>query len=303
MPYESIPSPFNRAAAGIFRECAALLREQSANPFRANAYVRAAQTLESMHTDARDILGTEGIDGLMRLPFIGRGLASSIEEIARTGHLAQLQRLRGASEPEALFQRVPGIGPALARAIHDGLNVDSLEALKLAAHNGRLASIPQIGTRRAAAIRANLAALLGRPPGSRWTNRAAPPAEMLLDVDREYLRRASAGDLPVIAPRRFNPSGEAWLPILHTERDGWHFTGLFSNTARAHELGKTRDWVVLYFYDGDHQEGQQTVVTETHGPMKGRRVVRGREAECANLVYRHGAFQPPAVERANRARS
>ncbi len=36
---------------------------------------------------------------------------------------------------------------------------------------------------------------------------------------------------------------------------------LYSNTARAHELGKSRDWTVLYFYDGHHEEGQCTVVT------------------------------------------
>jgi DNA polymerase (family X) len=281
-----IAPSFNRAAAGMLRDCAALLRQQNANPFRANAYLRAAQTLEALRTDAREILHDEGIDGLMRLPHIGRGLASAIEEIARTGRLSRLQRLRGATDPEALFRSVPGIGPALARAIHDGLDVDSLEALELAAHDGRLASIPQIGPRRAAAIRANLAALLGRPIRGGWTSRVAPPVDMLLDVDREYRRKATAGELPTMAPRRFNPSGEAWLPILHTEREGWHFTVLFSNTARAHELGKTRDWVVLYFDHGDHQEGQQTVVTETHGPMQGRRVVRGREAECADLTAR-----------------
>jgi hypothetical protein len=41
-----------------------------------------------------------------------------------------------------------------------------------------------------------------------------------------------------------------------------------------------QDWVVIYFYDHDHAEGQHTVVTETRGPLAGRRVVRGREAEC-----------------------
>jgi hypothetical protein len=104
---------------------------------------------------------------------------------------------------------------------------------------------------------------------------------VLLDVDTEYLQRAAAGSLPTIAPRRFNPRSEAWLPIMHTTRDGWHFTALYSNTARAHELGRTHDWVVIYFYDDQHREGQQTVVTETRGPLEGRRVVRGREAECA----------------------
>jgi hypothetical protein len=72
------------------------------------------------------------------------------------------------------------------------------------------------------------------------------------------------------------------LPILHTDRAGWHFTAVYSNTARAHELGKTHDWVVVYFYDSDQREGRQTIVTETRGALEGRRVVRGREAECAD---------------------
>jgi putative hydrolase len=45
-------------------------------------------------------------------------------------------------------------------------------------------------------------------------------------------------------------------------------------------VGRTRDWVVLYFYDEHHREGQHTVVTETRGPLIGNRVVRGREPEC-----------------------
>ena len=44
-----------------------------------------------------------------------------------------------------------------------------------------------------------------------------------------------------IAPRRFNPEGNSWLPIMHTEMQGWRFTALYSNTARAHDLGKTGD--------------------------------------------------------------
>jgi hypothetical protein len=81
-------------------------------------------------------------------------------------------------------------------------------------------------------------------------------------------------------PRRFNPRGESWLPVLHTERDGWSFTALYSNTARAHELGRTRDWVVIY-WERDGQEDQCTVVTEYAGALAGQRVVRGWEHECA----------------------
>jgi hypothetical protein len=99
-------------------------------------------------------------------------------------------------------------------------------------------------------------------------------------VDRQYRHDAAAGKLPLIAPRRFNPKHEAWLPVLHTDRGPWHFTALFSNTAKAHELGRTGDWVVLYFHGDDHRETQRTVVTETHGPLTGRRVIRGHEADC-----------------------
>jgi DNA polymerase (family 10) len=110
---------------------------------------------------------------------------------------------------------------------------------------------------------------------------ADPPVSELLDVDREYRRGARRGTLPVIAPRKFNPKREAWLPVLHTVRDGRSYTALFSNTERAHRLGRTRDWVVLYYHDGDGRERRCTVVTEFREPLRGKRVVRGRELECA----------------------
>jgi hypothetical protein len=47
-------------------------------------------------------------------------------------------------------------------------------------------------------------------------------------------------------------------------------------------MGQTHDWVVIYFDDG-FSKGQRTVVTETRGDLRGRRVVRGRESECRAL--------------------
>ena len=101
----------------------------------------------------------------------------------------------------------------------------------------------------------------------------------LLSIDNEYCKKADAGELRKIAPKRFNPEGKAWLPILNTEKNGWDFTALYSNTALAHDLDKTHDWVVIY-YERDCKEGQDTVVTETKGLLEGKRVVRGREKEC-----------------------
>jgi putative hydrolase len=77
----------------------------------------------------------------------------------------------------------------------------------------------------------------------------------ILDVDRQYREEAVRDSLPKIAPRRFNPSHEAWLPVLHTVRGDRHYTALFSNTAHAHERGRTHDWLVLYF-DGPGGSGR-----------------------------------------------
>lgn len=66
----------------------------------------------------------------------------------------------------------------------------------------------------------------------------------------------------------------------HTRRDHWEFTTLYSNTARADELGRMKDSVVMYFHAPGQPEAQRTVVTEKRGPLSGKWVVRGREAEC-----------------------
>jgi putative hydrolase len=117
-------------------------------------------------------------------------------------------------------------------------------------------------------------------------------------VDREYRERAEAGVLKTITPRRFNPEGLAWLPIMHTERQGWDFTAMYSNTARAHELDRTRDWVVIY-YQRDGEEEQCTIVTEYQGALRGERVVRGRERECEALYLTQRTCQGEAANDAN----
>ena len=189
-----------------------------------------------------------------------------------------LDRLRGDHDPIALLTSVPGIGKALAWKLHDDLGLESLEGLENAAHDGRLENIAGLGAKRMAGIRDSVAHRLGRV--RRHTPTAAPTVESaessvteLLDVDAEYRREAAADALKRIAPRRFNPTGEAWLPVLHTTRGQRHYTALFSNTARAHELHKTHDWVVLY-YDGHDGEQQCTVITSEFGRLKGLRIVR-----------------------------
>ena len=156
-----------------------------------------------------------------------------------------LEHLRGEIDPVVLLQSVPGIGKIQAERLHHDLGIDTLEELEAAAHDGRLASVAGLGSKKIAGIVDSLASRLGRLRQPQGDPAWQVPVEELLDIDREYREAAQAGTLPTIAPRRFNPEKEAWLPILHTQRDDRHYTAMFSNTARAHRLGTTHDWVIL----------------------------------------------------------
>lgn len=273
----------NEAMASQLEAVADLLEAQYANPYRVQAYRSAAMTLRALDTPAWVLLAREGLEGLTRLPGVGQSIAHSIEQMAQTGSLRLLARLRGETEPEQILATVPGIGPRLAERIHEEIGVESLRELEEAAYDGRLTRVPGFGQKRLRGVRESLAGRLHRSPRTpqrpQPVVRDMPPIEDLLSVDFEYREKAREKELPRIAPRHFNPTNEAWLPVLHTQRGPMHYTALFSNTARAHQLGMNFDWVVIYRDDKDG-DGQWTVITGRFGPLLGKRLVRGREDEC-----------------------
>jgi DNA polymerase (family 10) len=278
----------NQAVADYLDRVAEMLEAQNANPFRVQAYRNAATTLRNLKRQAHEILAAEGLEGLRRLPGIGESLANSIEQLVHTGQLGLGERLQGETRPERVLASVAGIGPKLASRIHETLDIETLSDLLTAAYDGRLGQVPGFGNRRIRGIQELLAGRLRRPRPSANTRVSQPtnppPVSELLDVDREYREKVKTGELPRIAPRRFNPTGEAWLPILHTNRANVYYTALYSNTARAHELEMNRDWVVIY-RDDQNGDGQWTIITAHYGPLQGKRFVRGREKEC-ELYYR-----------------
>lgn len=291
MPPSSARCLGNDDIAGRLDEVADLLAVQRANPFRIEAYRKAAETLRSLPEPVSAIHARGGLAALEALPGIGASISRSIAGLLAWGRLPMLERLRGQSEGSVLLRTVPGIGAALAARLHDELGIESLEELEIAAHDGRLAGLDGFGPKRLAAVRDTLAHRLARiraAPPVPWPE---PPVAEILDVDREYRAGAAAGRLPRIAPRRFNPEHRPWLPILHATRGARHYTALFSNTPRAHQLGRTGDWVVLYV-DGGGPERQYTVVTAGAGPVEGLRVVRGRESTCLAHYGRGGPESP-----------
>ncbi len=295
MPSARLYSVTNVRIASILDRIAALFEQQGASPHRVRAWREGAQGVRDHPREMTDVFRDHGRVGLEAVPGIGPRLANVVIELIKTGRSSALDRLRG--DGEKVLERVPGIGPELAARIHHELGIATLEELEAAAHDGRLARVAGFGARRIAAIRDVLATRLARARTPAPAH-SAPPVALVLEIDREYRRAAAAGELRKIAPRRFNPKHDAWLPVMHAERDGWAFTALYSNTARAHELGRTADWVIVYYHQGDEPDGQATVVTEWRGPMRGERVVRGRERECADLAAARNRFAKPRADAA-----
>ena len=342
--------PFsNDDIADMFDQVADLLAAQDDDFYRIRAYRRGAEAVRSQTQPVVEIVGKEGPAGLEKLPHIGRRLALSIEEIAKTGELALLERLLIDVSPEDLFTTVPGIGQVLARRIYRQLGIHTLEALEQAAYDGTLAALPGFGRGRIQLVQAAIGNMLNKSSQQRLKTRrwhqekpvlrssidrvleaealqveavdvkkvdaknidaknidaknidaknvdtliadagnvdAVPSADLLLEVDEQYRYMAKAGQLRMVTPRRFNPEGKRWLPVMKIKKDGWEFNALFSNTARSHELNKTHDWVVISYYrigsQSRQRSGQCTIVTETRGEHKGqRKIMRGAIAASA----------------------
>lgn len=273
-----------------------LLSMQGASRFRVQAYQRAASSIRELDRPVWQIYGESGIEGLERIPGVGRTISRALQQLIRGGRWPLLERLRGNDIAEQAFASVPNLGAKLAKRIHEELGIETLAELQNAAWDGRLGRMKGIGKKRVQAVREPLAAR-GRQisttegQGTNEQTRLFSDAgdltseisvAELLDIDDEYRFKAQKKELPRTTPKRFNPTQAAWLPVLHTERNGRHYTALFSNSAHAHAMGTTLDWVVIYFEDHEKrgQHGRWTVITSGFGRLKGQRIVRGREKEC-----------------------
>jgi DNA polymerase (family 10) len=176
--------------------------------------------------------------------------------------LGAIAREKGAEGLRGL----PGVGEKLAGLIEEYAKAGKVELLESLKKEVKAEDLAKVSKER-------------QKHPSAEGNTPMLPVGLILEMDAEYREKAKGGKLKRIAPKLLNPEKKAWLPILATERKGWKFTIMFSNTETAHKLGKTDDWVVVYYEKGKG-ENQCTVVTEHRGEMKGKRVVRGREAEC-----------------------
>jgi DNA polymerase (family 10) len=140
-----VPDLTNAQIAAAFDELGDLYELDGAVSYRVIAYRTAARTVRdapvSVMAMARDGRVTE-------LPGIGKTLEEKLRALDETGDIPAAQKLR-AKFPVGLLSvmHLPGFGPKRARRLYDELGVDSLDALRAAAEQGKIRGLRGFGAK------------------------------------------------------------------------------------------------------------------------------------------------------------
>lgn len=136
--------------ADVLGEIAVLLEIKGENPFKIRAYQNGARALETLEEDL-SLLVSE--NRLKNVNGIGDALAQKISELHTTGRLEFHEKLKASVAPGLVeMLQIPGLGAKKIKALHGELGIDSIEALKAACSDGRVASLKGFGAKTAEKI-------------------------------------------------------------------------------------------------------------------------------------------------------
>ena len=129
--------------AGVLEQIATLLELKNENPFKIRAYTNAARAIE---TFGGNVTSFQDEEVLSKIPGIGKSIALKIKELAATGSLKYLEEL-SAEFPSGILElfSLPGLGAKKIKALHDKLQISSIEQLQKACETGRVAELPGFG--------------------------------------------------------------------------------------------------------------------------------------------------------------
>ncbi len=150
----------NEQVAAVLEEIADLSDLKGENPFRAVTFRAAARAIRDLREPLRVLMEQKR---LHEIPKVGPAIAEAIEQLLTTGQAKRHEELKQ-QVPDGLLTllRVPGVGPATARIIHENLKITTIDELEEAAKAGRLRSLPKIQAKTEENILRSIASLKQR---------------------------------------------------------------------------------------------------------------------------------------------
>lgn len=140
----------NQKIAAKLREVYNLMQLAGENQFRAIAFDRAAQTIESLNEEITRHIEE---DTLTEIKGIGKSIAEDIKAYANTGTMPVLEALKQ-KVPDGLIEwlNISGLGPKSIAKIHKALGITEIPELKEACLSGAVADLPGLGKKSAERI-------------------------------------------------------------------------------------------------------------------------------------------------------
>lgn len=115
-------------------------------PFKPRAYENASQSVASLEEDVKSLYARGGINALMEIPGIGRGIAEKIEEYLKTGHIKEYEKMKkGMPVDIAGLTAIEGVGPKMIGALYKQLGVRNVNDLEKAARAGKINGLKRFG--------------------------------------------------------------------------------------------------------------------------------------------------------------
>ncbi|MBN2317390.1 MAG: DNA polymerase/3'-5' exonuclease PolX [Sedimentisphaerales bacterium] len=234
----------NKDIADVFEQVADLLEIKGDNPFRIRAYRNAARTVGNLSRNVSDLISQE--EDLTQYPGVGKDLAGKIEQVATTGELKLLERLRRQIPGElSELMKIPGLGPKRVATMYHELDISKPDQLQKAAEAGEIHELPGFGCK----IEQNILDEVKRLSEEKYHQLKLTEAEQFAEPLIDYLKKVKGIKKITIAGsyrRRKDTVGD--LDILATCQEGSklmdRFVG-YEDVEKVVSKGQTRSTVLL----------------------------------------------------------
>src|ERR1700732_3094869 len=134
----------NKSIAGILYETADLLEIDAADSFRIRSYRNAAQAIENLTEQIRDLISEP--KKVLAIPGIGKGMLLNLQELFRDGRLSMQAELLKKYHPSMLqLLKIQGLGPKTIALIWSAYQVSDVDGVEKLAREGKIRELPRMG--------------------------------------------------------------------------------------------------------------------------------------------------------------
>ncbi len=135
----------NEEVAAILDDIGDMLDIQGENPFKVNAYHRAANAIRSY---SQEIEKVNKENRLQDIKGVGASIAEKVKELLETGKLVFYEELKEKVPPSLLaLMQIPSVGPKKAKIFYEELGITTVEELLQAIENHKIAPLKGMGVK------------------------------------------------------------------------------------------------------------------------------------------------------------